>query len=188
MVNRGVYAACFSKSQTGSRSRNLCSNFDKDAAVGETCAPYGFAHHRSQVKDPVGTVLSTEFPTDNHHNTVHHRVERSLFCVEGRGRIPRSGLTQDIKMVTCVFHCDVPHQWIAQRQVSPVTCLYTVTGWGVVSCVCGMTFLCGSALVKVPLLQVGLGIAVICNRCLKATLTEQTNTWGFLVVDVGFLC
>ena len=34
-------------------------------------------------------------------------------------------------------------------------CLYTVTGWGVVSCVCGMAFLCGSTLVKVPLLQAG---------------------------------
>ena len=27
-------------------------------------------------------------------------------------------------------------------------CLYTVTGWGVMSCVCSMTFLCGSTLVK----------------------------------------
>ena len=83
---------------------------------------------------------------------------RSLVCVEGRGRISRSGLTQDIKMDSCVFQCDVPHQWIAQRQVGPVSVycgLYTVTGWGVVSCVCGMTFLCGSTLVKVPLLQAG---------------------------------
>ena len=44
-----------------------------------------------------------------------------LVCVEGRGRISRSGLTQDIKMVSCVFQCDVPHQWIAQRQVGPVS-------------------------------------------------------------------
>ena len=42
-------------------------------------------------------------------------------CVEGWGRISRSGLTQDIKMGSCVFHCDVPHQWIAQRQVGPVS-------------------------------------------------------------------
>ena len=34
-------------------------------------------------------------------------------------------------------------------------CLYTVTGWGVTSCVCSMAFLCGSTLVKVPLLQAG---------------------------------
>ena len=50
-----------------------------------------------------------------------HQVERSLVCVEGRGRIFRSGLTQDIKMGSCVFQCDVPHQWIAQRQVGPVS-------------------------------------------------------------------
>ena len=53
--------------------------------------------------------------------TMQHQVERSLVCVEGRGRISRSGLTQDIKMSSCVFQCDVPHQWIAQRQVGPVS-------------------------------------------------------------------
>ena len=50
-----------------------------------------------------------------------HQVERSLVCVEGRGRISRSGLTQDIKMGSCVFQCDVPHRWIAQRQVGSVS-------------------------------------------------------------------
>ena len=40
----------------------------------------------------------------------HHKVEHSLVCVEGPGRISRSGLTQDIKMGSCVFQCDVPHQ------------------------------------------------------------------------------
>ena len=46
----------------------------------------------------------------------------------------------------CGFQCDSPHQWIAQLQVGPVSvyrdragchalCLYTVTGWGVMSCV-----------------------------------------------------
>ena len=57
----------------------------------------GFTPHRSQVQDPVGAVLSTELPTDD-----RHQVERSLVCVEGRGRISRSGLTQDIKMGSCV--------------------------------------------------------------------------------------
>ena len=45
-------------------------------------------------------------------------------CVEDRGRISQSGPTQDIKLGSCVFHmfhCDVPHQWIAQRQVCPVS-------------------------------------------------------------------
>ena len=49
------------------------------------------------------------------------RASRSLVCVEGRGRIYRSGQNQDIKMGSCVFQCDVPHQWIAQRQVGPVS-------------------------------------------------------------------
>ena len=42
-------------------------------------------------------------------------------CVECRGRIYRFGLTRDIKMGSFVFKCDVPHQWIAQRQVGPVS-------------------------------------------------------------------
>ena len=80
----------------------------------------GFAHHRSRVQDPVGTVLSTELPTVDHNDSIKFSV-RWCVCVEGRGRISRSGLTQDIKMYSCVFQCDVPHQWIAQRQVGPVS-------------------------------------------------------------------
>ena len=49
-------------------------------------------------------------------------------CVEGRGRISRSGVAQDIKMGSCVFQCDVPHQWIAQRQVGPVSVYYDRMG------------------------------------------------------------
>ena len=32
--------------------------------------------------------------------------------------------TQDIKMGSCVFQCDIPHQWIAQRKVGymPIYC------------------------------------------------------------------
>ena len=63
------------------------------------------------VQDPVDTVLSTELP-----------------CVEGGGRISQLGLTQDIKMGSCVFQCDVPHQWIAQRQVGPVSVYYDGVG------------------------------------------------------------
>ena len=55
--------------------------------------------------------------------TIPASDERSLVCVEGRERISRSGLTQDIKMGSYVFQCDVPHQWIAQRQVGPVSVL-----------------------------------------------------------------
>ena len=42
-------------------------------------------------------------------------------CVEGRGWIPRSGLTRDIKMGSGVFQCDVPYQCIAQRQIGSVS-------------------------------------------------------------------
>ena len=63
--------------------------------------------------------LSNEFLTDYHH-TYKHKVERLLVCVEGRGRISQSGLTQDIKMGSYVFQCDVPCQCIAQH-VGPVS-------------------------------------------------------------------
>ena len=104
-----------------------------------------------------------------------HQVERSLVCVEGRGRISRSGLTQDIKMGSCVFQCDVPHQSIVQRQVGPVSLyFYTVTGWGVMSCVCSMAFLCGSTLVKVPLLQAGT-VAIWPQMLQSDVKPKQTN-------------
>ena len=51
----------------------------------------------------------------------HHKVERLLVCVEGRGRIFQSGPIQDIKIGSCVLQCDVTHQWISQRQVGPVS-------------------------------------------------------------------
>ena len=35
--------------------------------------------------------------------------------------ISRLGLTQDIKIGSCVFQCDVPHQWIAQPRVGHVS-------------------------------------------------------------------
>ena len=34
---------------------------------------------------------------------------------------PVKPITQDIKMGSCVFQCDVSHQWIAQGQVGPVS-------------------------------------------------------------------
>ena len=43
-----------------------------------------------------------------------YRVECLLVSVEGLGSISQSGLTQDSKIGTCVFKCEVPHQWIAQ--------------------------------------------------------------------------
>ena len=61
------------------------------------------------------SILSTELLTDYHHTNI---IELSVpgVCV-----CERSGLTQDIKMGSCVFQCEIPHQWIAQPQVGPVT-------------------------------------------------------------------
>ena len=76
----------------------------------------GFAHYRTRVRDP----LLTDY---------HHKVERSLVCAECGGRFPRSGLTQDIKIGSYVFQCDVPHQLIAQRQVGSVSVYYDGMGY-----------------------------------------------------------
>ena len=73
----------------------------------------------SHTTDPVGTVLSTELPTVDHNDSIKLSVRWWVW--KGRGRISWSGLTQDIKMGSCVFQCDVPHQWIAQQQVGPVS-------------------------------------------------------------------
>ena len=51
----------------------------------------------------------------------HHKVEHLLVCVEGQEGNCWSGLTQDIKIGSCVYQCDIPHQWIAQWQVGPVS-------------------------------------------------------------------
>ena len=42
----------------------------------------------------------------------YHNVERSLMYVESSRRISRSGLSQVIKMGSCISQCDVPHQWM----------------------------------------------------------------------------
>ena len=60
-------------------------------------------------------------------------ASRSLVCVEGRGRISRSGLTQDIEIGSCVFQCGVPHQWIAKRHVGPMPVYCNLVGCHVLS-------------------------------------------------------
>ena len=62
----------------------------------------------------------TRSPASDWLPPYQYRVERSLVCVEGLGRISQLGLTQDIIMGSCVFQCCVPHQWIAQWQVGLV--------------------------------------------------------------------
>ena len=117
---------------------------------------------------------STELLIDYHHNIII-KVERSLVCVKSRRRISRSGLTQDIKWVAVysrvTFHINEYHN----DRSAP--CLYTVTGRGVMSCVCGMAFLCGSTLAKVPLLQAG--TVAIWPQMFK-TDVKQTNKQIFL--------
>ena len=63
------------------------------------------------VQDLVGAVLSTELPTDCHHNSIESSVR---WCVWQVGKS---------KMGSYVFQCDVPRQWIAQRQLGPVSIL-----------------------------------------------------------------
>ena len=65
------------------------------------------------------STLSTKLLNDCHHNSI---IELNVAgCVERWGGISRSGRIQDIEMGRCVFHCYVPHQWIAQQQVGPVS-------------------------------------------------------------------
>ena len=57
--------------------------------------------------------LSTELLTDFHHTKIIKLNVRWCVWKIGEG--------QDIKMGSYVFQCDVPHQWIAKRQVCPVS-------------------------------------------------------------------
>ena len=81
----------------------------------------------------------------------HHRVEHLLVCV-GEGfadRVWPKTLKWVFVYSSVTFHINGKHNGRS------ALCMYTVTGCGVMSCVCSMKFLCGSTLVKVPLLQVG---------------------------------
>ena len=70
-------------------------------------AMYGYGEH------------STELLIHYHHNSF---IKISVRCECGRsGGTSRSGMTQCIKMGSCIFHCDVPHQKIAQRHVGHVS-------------------------------------------------------------------
>ena len=76
---------------------------------------------------------------------------------------------------------DYTHQWIAKRQVGPVS-VYS-NGLGVMFCVCGMAFLCGSTFFKVPLLQAG--TVVRWSQMFKSDVKE-TNTlsgWPVAIKD-----
>ena len=57
-------------------------------------------------------------------------------------------------------------------------CLYTVTGWAVVSCVYGMTFLLCNTLVKVPLLLAS--TVAIRPQMFKSDVKPKTNKQKYL--------
>ena len=55
-------------------------------------------------------VRYTSYRTSDWLPSYQYKVELSLVCVKGQGKISRSGLTQISKMGSCVFQCDVLHQ------------------------------------------------------------------------------
>ena len=128
----------------------------------------GFTHHRFRVQDPVGTALSTELPPYQYHKVEHvWKVGKDYPCC-----------------VSCVFQCDISHQ----HSDRSAPCLYNVTWWGVMSCVCGMAFLSGSTLVKVHLIQAGtvdVSDGVGCHLLCLYTVTG----WGVVscVCGMAFL-
>ena len=116
----------------------------------------GFAHHRSPISPSDSAshrsrVLFTELPNDYHHIISIIELSVRWRFVEGRGRISRSGLPKTLKWVV-VYSSMTFHMNAYQRHRSAD---YTVTVWGIMSCVCGIAFLCGSTLIEVPLLQAG---------------------------------
>ena len=75
------------------------------------------------------------------------------------------------EMDSCVFQCDIPHQWIAQDRSA--LCLYTVRGWEVISCVCSMTFFLSAHWLKYNCYKKGLSRNDL--NMLKSDFKHQTN-------------
>ena len=61
--------------------------------------------------------LSTELLSGCHHNSIIVNVP----CMCGRSGKDLSIRSDPIKVGSCLFQCNVSHQWIAQWQVSPVS-------------------------------------------------------------------
>ena len=64
------------------------------------------------------STLSTELLTDYHLNSI---IKLSVHWCVWRVREGFSGRVWPKKMGSCVFQCDVPHQWIAKWQVGPAS-------------------------------------------------------------------
>ena len=79
-------------------------------------------------------------------------------------------------MDSYVFQCDVPQQWIAQRQLGAVSVYFD--GWGVMSCVCGMAFMCSSTFCQRNIATSKQCRDVTHLRCLKATLNPNNKPIG----------
>ena len=91
-----------------------------------------------------------ELPTDYHHISIMKlSVHWCVWKVEEG--FPDRVQPETLKWVVVYSTVSFPNQWIAQRQVGPVS----VYCDGVGCRVCSMSFLCGSTLVKVPLLHAG---------------------------------
>ena len=83
-------------------------------------------------------------------------MKSKVECLLQVWKVSWLGQTQVIKIGKYIFQCDVQHQWIAQRQVGPVS-IYNVLWRGGVSCSMSVAwYSCeGSTLVKVSLIQAG---------------------------------
>ena len=105
-----------------------------------------------------GTV-STDLQTD-YHITIIIKL-RVRWCVWKVGQgIPDQVWPKTLKWVVVTLQCDFPHQWIAQRQVCPVSVYCDGFGCHGLCLWHGMVFLCGSTLVKVSLLFVEIYVYV----------------------------
>ena len=64
--------------------------------------------------------LSTELQTYFQHNSNVELCVRWCVWKVGKG-FPDRVLPKTLRMGSCIFQCNVPHQWIAQRQVGSVS-------------------------------------------------------------------
>ena len=106
-------------------------------------------------------------------------------CVEGRRRISHSGMAQHIKIGSCVFQCGIITSMNCTATGRPCVCLFT--GCVVVSCVCGIAFLCGSTLVEVAYHSYKQGPSWYDLRCLKATLNPNKQTVDRVKMGIPFI-
>ena len=115
------------------------------------------------------STLSTELLTEYQHNSI---IELNI-----AEKISRSGLTQDIKIGSCVFQCDVPHQQIAQQQVNPVSVSFNWLGCYVLRLQHGISVW----------QHIGQSTTATCRHCCNRTLGDKAmsnpNKYFFTLDD-----